>query len=811
LGNAGDLTPRTLADGVYQAALRLAAGHLDRHGTTDPPALTVASVLIGTAWVPAVPVENAVLAIVEGVRRANRRLRDLVGRSVVERLRIVELYEERAIQAMRAATRMPTSPDPGATDLVMVDPRMHTGCDGAPGSPPPDYQEGGWRTIRIAARQKQGGGRKRLSELSFTSIGRAARAEQVVGVGQRATIEALVKLAVDDPQPDPQLLNTLYELIVPNALKEQLYGNENLMLMLDAQTAALPLEMLATRTRDEGITPLCVEAGVVRRLETSDFAEAVRRATGQAALVIGDLPAGRGLPRLPGAREEAARVARVLTDHGYDVTAIILGPDETRTDIVEILNALFRREYRVVHIAGHGAYAKDPTRSGVMLGTDRVLGPLEIGQMRCVPDLVFLNCCHLGTVPRKANQLASGISQRLIANGVRAVIAAGWAVDDRAATTFADVFYNRLLDGLDLGTAALRARQEVYRLPVRTNTWGAYQVYGPPGLRLVRATASTRRPDAILARRELRDALDELLGRASNAREPEAEAIARELQRLLDAAPSEWLGAVELLAAGEVWTALARYQEAIGAFEDAHRDVTGEASLRSIERLANVKAKWAVERHKAGCDAAGLLDEARERLQTVLQLGRTPERLRLLASVDRRRALCSTGEERKKALARAAKACHEAVRLHREATGRVEFYAALNAVVLDVAIAGGSLPTPQRRRLTELVDGARAAAAESRCPNFWSRVTPADADLAQALVNGRIDDAEAIVDRYREAFRDSSRAQRVTVRESIEIVAATLEDTELAAQVDRLRDRIEELIKGSDDADAPSVGPDAPG
>ena len=86
-------------------------------------------------------------------------------------------------------------------------------------------------------------------------------------------------------------------------------------------------------------------------------------------------------------------------------------------------------------------------------------------------------------------------------------------------------------------------------------------------------------------------------------------------------------------------------------------------------------------------------------------------------------------------------------------------------------------------------------------------MTPADADLAQALVNGRLDDVEAIVDRYREAFRESSRAERVTVRESLEIVAATMEDQDLAAQVDQLRERIEELIKGSD-ADTPSVRPD---
>jgi hypothetical protein len=90
-----------------------------------------------------------------------------------------------------------------------------------------------------------------------------------------------------------------------------------------------------------------------------------------------------------------------------------------------------------------------------------VLTAAEIGQMRQVPDLVFLNCCHLAQVGPEArdgspvayNRLAASISRELIEMGVRAVVAAGWAVRDDAANFFARVFYDEMLAGATFGAA----------------------------------------------------------------------------------------------------------------------------------------------------------------------------------------------------------------------------------------------------------------------------------------------------------------------------------------------------------------------
>ena len=52
---------------------------------------------------------------------------------------------------------------------------------------------------------------------------------------------------------------------------------------------------------------------------------------------------------------------------------------------------------------------------------------------------------------RAWSRLAASISEELIRIGVRAVVAAGWAVDDQAARLFATEFYNEMLSGIGSG------------------------------------------------------------------------------------------------------------------------------------------------------------------------------------------------------------------------------------------------------------------------------------------------------------------------------------------------------------------------
>ena len=125
---------------------------------------------------------------------------------------------------------------------------------------------------------------------------------------------------------------------------------------------------------------------------------------------------------------------------------------------------------------------------GVVLSNGTFLGPDEFRNMRTVPELVFINCCHLGSAD--SGQLlntrydradfASGVAGALIAIGVRCVVAAGWAVDDDAASVFAEEFYRSLLRGSRFIEAVGEARAAARERSPNVNTWAAYQCYGDP-------------------------------------------------------------------------------------------------------------------------------------------------------------------------------------------------------------------------------------------------------------------------------------------------------------------------------------------
>jgi CHAT domain-containing protein len=149
----------------------------------------------------------------------------------------------------------------------------------------------------------------------------------------------------------------------------------------------------------------------------------------------------------------------------------------------EIFEALFDGCYRFIHLAGHGMVkGKGGNFTGMVLGPKIFLTSAQVSKMRRVPEFVFLNCCHLGSMAEDAEprwgELAASLATQFIEMGCKAVIAAGWAVDDRAANTFACVIYENMLKEARFSLAVQQARCETYRLHPSSNIWGAFQAYG---------------------------------------------------------------------------------------------------------------------------------------------------------------------------------------------------------------------------------------------------------------------------------------------------------------------------------------------
>jgi hypothetical protein len=225
----------------------------------------------------------------------------------------------------------------------------------------------------------------------------------------------------------------------------------------------------------------------------------VRQAIARTALVIGN-PSSLGFDTafvdeqnrplgaaadLPGAQAEADTVADLLQGLGYASVERAIGSE---CNAATVLAKLYQRPWRILHIAAHGVFGlrhvDGLARSGVLLSDGLLISAPEVAAMEVVPELVFLNCCHLGQVDtgRNDNKLAASVARELIDIGVRCVVVAGWAVSDEGAQRFAQVFYEKLLsERLSFGEAVFGARKAVWDWKPEDITWGAFQAYGDPG------------------------------------------------------------------------------------------------------------------------------------------------------------------------------------------------------------------------------------------------------------------------------------------------------------------------------------------
>jgi CHAT domain-containing protein len=259
----------------------------------------------------------------------------------------------------------------------------------------------------------------------------------------------LVATASNDQNRDQQIGHTLFNLLIPVELEAYLAGSGEMQIELDAGTARVPWELLDTNSEgDPDQEPWAIRVKLLRKLRTARFREHVTDAEADAsALVIGEPECPKEYPRLYGARREAEAVCTCLTQTGAldkaMVKALISAEmSQVGANARTVVNALFEKPWRIVHIAGHGVAGVKDQPGGVVLSSGSYLGPDEIRNMRQVPELVFVNCCHLAS--GDADQLlnydrasfASGVAGALIEIGVRCVVAAGWAVDDEAASVF---------------------------------------------------------------------------------------------------------------------------------------------------------------------------------------------------------------------------------------------------------------------------------------------------------------------------------------------------------------------------------------
>ena len=750
LGQVGGLSPGQLEESLRVALLDFALDVVrwpDKRFGDDgrPRSAAVTCLLVGTG-AGGLPVGDALEAILRAAVAANRRLaeQELDGRVLIDRLEFLELYEDVAILAADALTRILQN----AALAAAV--RWPAGAV--------ETGQAGRRRVRFAEAPEWYQRLEIFEEagrLRFVFTTDRARAEETLATGQLALVDSFVRIASRDTGQNSEVAKTLFEMLLPLRLREQSAQQGNLVLMVDRRSARYPWELLENRWAT-GERPPAVAAGCVRQFRTVDFRQRPVHGLGKTALVVGnpDLAGAPDFADLPGAREEARQVAEQLAAAGYDVNDCI---DQPATPIME---ALHKDSWRILHLAGHGVHEFERGGgpgagriSGMVIGAASFLTPGDIAQMRFVPELVFINCCHLGRVDgaRELNRLglAANLGEEFIRMGVRAVVAAGWAVDDRAGQAFAATFYRGMLAGEPFGEAVRAAREDVWTRCPDVNTWGAYQCYGDPDFRFHREGGAAQRawpsfgtPHELVA--ELENLAADL---RAGSHDEGGGRIARRLARIPPSQSAAWLERGDVGAAlGLAWGEIRDWEKACAWLEKALTADKGECPMRALEQYANYRvrlaaSRWhdarrlpAAKREPARSEAITAIENSIGDLDTLCRRTPTVERLNLLGGAYKRLAQVEDeGERRTGALVKMEHHYGLAYRRKRDAyafTNRV-------AAALLAEQRGAAAVDPENRaELPRELDALQrdVARRNADAPNFWDGASLADLALTRMLL-----------------------------------------------------------------------------
>jgi CHAT domain-containing protein len=796
LGEEGKLKETNLAHTVRQGVIAWVMRMAERADTAEAE-IELAATLMGSGGA-GMNASNAARAIATGVRDANQRLAAVPGAHWprVARLTLVELYLERASDAWNGlqvlAEAAPGSFEIAPTITSGIGPlrrQMDTGYRGT------DYDF-------IAATSGA------EDAISFRLDTKRARTEVRAQSTQGKLLRELVKRASTEGNRDPRLGRTLFQLLVPLEVEPFLAGTSRMLLELDDQTAAIPWELLDTRNDELGGSggtalgtggderPWAIRTRLLRKLQQEHYRQQVQDAQpDDAVLVIGEPQVDpAAYVALPGARAEAEAVRDALQGPGglepERINALIDDNDAT-----SIINALFERRYRIVHIAGHG----EPVRrnkdgkiveaGGVVLSEGTFLGPNEIRSMRTVPELVFVNCCHLaardadqtlrgGTKNKHAfnrAEFAMGVADALIEIGVRCVIAAGWAVDDQPAKVFAEVFYREILARRPFIDAVATAREAAWNEDRSSNTWAAYQAYGDPNWmyrrgpqdQVTMARAPAEEFDNIASPLGLALALEE---QAVRVKWMGADATAQleKVRHLEERFGNLWggMGAVAE-AYGLAYAEAGDTDRAIAWFERAMKAGDSSASMKAHEALGNLRARRAWARVSKGRASADDVSAAREEitlslkeLMAVNALQPTMERHSLCGSAWKRLGLLERRHGNKRDAQAAFQTSIDAYQRAEDlarAAGRPDvFYPAANRIALELVASFGPRSGTSKpwRGLAAAGSGMVREALRDKArldPDFWAYAGQIELDMLEAVeARALAERLPGIASRYKE-------------------------------------------------------------
>ena len=247
---------------------------------------------------------------------------------------------------------------------------------------------------------------------------------------------------------DPTLADGYKMIIAP--VSDLLDGETEIMIVPDPLLFKVPFEAL--QDKDGSYLSETFRIRIVPSLTTLNLIHNspadYHSQTG--ALMVGDPDVGWVLYKgskvyrssLPFAREEARMLGRILG------AQTLLGNEATKQAVLHNIHSM-----SLVHFAAHGNpktgeiyLARPISIDGTPQEEDYLLTMADISKVRLRAKLVLLSCCHTADGEIRAEGVV-GMARAFLGSGARSVLAARWAIDDKATMHFMFRFYYHLVRG----------------------------------------------------------------------------------------------------------------------------------------------------------------------------------------------------------------------------------------------------------------------------------------------------------------------------------------------------------------------------
>ena len=643
LGVLGDFTAYQLTQTVQQGVCKYMLDYDQQPAKRKQHSLGISAIIVGSGY-GGLTIENAVRAIIQGVQNANEKIQTLRNQSgaVIEHIEFVELFEDAALSCFYSLRKIIVEED---RQLNIEINKKITKLLGHRRRILMRAGENWWNRITVKLKDNTEYKKDRSCFLYSASTGAARDLERDLHLSPMIIQEMLDEISTQN-QWSKELAKTIFELLIPNDFKDQLKKRSNASWVVDNYTASYPWELLQDSITDA--KPLCVNAGMIRQLSLKDTSFRINTVAANNALVVGDPFLDGYINQLPGAYAEAEMVADKITKLSFKTTVSLKEKSAT------IIKKLFSQDYKIIHLAGHGVYNEaEPAKSGMVIGKDLFLTTAEIAQLSAVPEFVFVNCCFLGKTEghtealyKSRYRLAASIGVQLINNGVKAVVVAGWAVDDSAALDFAEHFYNAMFAGDSFGDAVKKARNCCYENHPGQNTWGAYQCYGDPFYKFdIRQNSKSDITPYVIAEEAVID-LNNLYSEMSMGNISDESIMNRVagIATMVDNAGIRNAAVTEREAF--VYAQLLKYDLALSKFDELMKTEQASFYVTTLEMFCSTKAKKTIHEFKNGNikakEASLLMDNIIKELMNLLYISPTAERYNLLGSAHKRRAFIAT-------------------------------------------------------------------------------------------------------------------------------------------------------------------------